>query len=116
MTIKEFKVKLKESPKEITFLESMGIIESNYKFVPTAFKNGDLKNEKGQNSGSCKVFAFALREGLSREETLACFGNYYFDEVLNYPEEDSHQNIRNFIKTGFEGLSFEDEPLQKIDG
>ncbi|WP_420845237.1 hypothetical protein [Maribacter litopenaei] len=24
--------------------------------------------------------------------------------------------MRNFIKTGFEGLSFEDEPLQKIDG
>ncbi|WP_420845149.1 HopJ type III effector protein [Maribacter litopenaei] len=98
MTIKEFKVKLKESPKEITFLESMGIIESNYKFVPTAFKNGDLKNEKGQNSGSCKVFAFALREGLSREETLACFGNYYFDEVLNYPRGRLTSKYQKFYK------------------
>lgn len=113
MNINDFKKKLKDTPRTVTFLETMAVIESNYSVVPTAFKNGALKNERGQNSGSCKIFAFAQKEGLSKEETLACFGDYYFDKVLNYPDAESHQNIRNFMKTGFEGLSFEEEALKK---
>ena len=113
MTTRTFKDKLKTEPKNITFSETMTVIESNYKFTPTAFTNGELKNEAGQNSGSCKVFAFALKEGLTKEETLACFGAYYFDEVLQQPNGSGHQNIRNFMNTGFEGLSFDGEALNK---
>ncbi|QRM88635.1 type III effector [Lacinutrix sp. WUR7] len=113
MDIQTFKNKLKTAPKTIAFSETMDVISANYDFTPKAFKNGVLENEEGQNSGSCKLFAFAQAEGLSKEETLACFGAFYFEEVLNDPEGDGHQNIRNFMKTGFEGLVFESSPLVK---
>ena len=111
MNITSFKKKLKESPEQIEFSETMNVIETNYSFNPTAFKNGALDNAVGQNSGSCQLFAFAKIQGLSKEETLACFGQYYYDDVLKDPNGNGHQNIRNFMKTGFSGLSFKGEPL-----
>jgi hypothetical protein len=113
MTIDLFKTKLKNHPKQIDFSETMQIIESNYEFTPTAFQNGSLKNDEGQNSGSCKLFAFAKAQQLSKAETLACFGQYYFKEVLEDPNGEGHQNIRNFMKTGFEGLEFLGEALKE---
>ncbi len=113
MNIEEFINKLRTSPKTIQFSETMSIIDENYEFIPTTFQNGNLKNDEGQNSGSCKLFAFAKAQGLSKEETLACFGQYYFKDVLEDPNGEGHQNIRNFIKTGFEGLSFKTNPLIK---
>jgi hypothetical protein len=112
MTLEEFKNKLATNPIEIDFTDTMAIIDANYNFTPTAFTNGDLKNEAGQNSGSCKLFSFAIKEGLTKEETLACFGTYYFEDVLLDLKGNGHQNIRNFIKTGFEGLSFDGESLK----
>ena len=111
MTIESFKNKLKNSPKEIQFSETMSVIEANYTFVPTAFTNGLLKNAVGENSGSCKLFSFAKKQGFTKNETLACFGQYYFQEVLNDPEGNGHQNIRNFMKTGFPGIQFDGEAL-----
>ncbi|XMO88009.1 HopJ type III effector protein [Algibacter sp. AS12] len=111
MNLESFKKKLKEDPTAIVFTETMSVIEENYKFEPTAFKNGTLENAEGQNSGSCKLFAFAKAQGFSKDETLACFGQYYFDEVLKDPNGTGHQNIRNFMNTGFNGLSFEGNPL-----
>ena len=105
MTITEFKTKLNENPNNVAFSETIEVIEGNYDFTPTSFVNGDLTNAAGENSGSCKVFAFAKTQSLSKEETLACFGAFYFDEVLNDPNGTGHQNIRNFMKHGFEGLS-----------
>lgn len=113
MNIQEFKNKLKNNPEAIDFSETMDVISTNYEFTPTAFKNGNLENNEGQNSGSCKLFAFAKTQELSKEETLACFGQYYFKDVLKDPNGTGHQNIRNFMNTGFEGLSFEKEPLIK---
>ncbi|TGV00441.1 HopJ type III effector protein [Flavivirga rizhaonensis] len=113
MTIEAFKNKLKNELKNIEFSETMDIIEANYNFSPVAFTNGALQNGSGENSGSCKLFAFAKAQDLTKEETLACFGTFYFDDVLNNPSGVSHQNIRNFIKTGFDGLSFNGEPLSK---
>lgn len=111
MTIEEFKKKLAKSPRDIAFTETMDVIASLYEFTPTAFTNGDLENEAGQNSGSCKLFAFAKKQELTEAQTLACFGQYYFDEVLGDPKGEGHQNIRNFMKTGFAGLSFKGEAL-----
>ena len=76
MTLETFKNKLKQTPKDVTFSETMKVIETNYEFTPTAFKNGALQNEVGENSGSCKLFAFAKLQGLTKEETLACFGAF----------------------------------------
>lgn len=114
MTLEEFKKKLAASPKEISFSETMAAIDSKYASTPTAYTNGKVRNEVGQNSGSCKLFSFAIQEGLSKEETLACFGQYYFDEVLLDLKGTSHQNIRNFMETGFEGLSFDGEALKLL--
>ncbi|MGB5420190.1 HopJ type III effector protein [Algibacter sp.] len=111
MNIESFKKKLKENPTAIAFSETTSVIDENYNFTPTAFKNGILENAEGQNSGSCKLFAFAKAQGFSKEETLACFGQYYFDEVLKDPKGTGHQNIRNFMNTGFDGLSFDGTPL-----
>jgi hypothetical protein len=111
MIIASFLEKLKQTPKTITFPETIAVIEENYDFTPTAFENGAQHNAAGENSGSCKVFAFAKLHNLSQAETLACFGAYYFEEVLENPEGTNHQNIRNFMKTGWEGIQFDGEAL-----
>lgn len=112
MTIQEFKIRLKENPKAISFSETMQVIEDNYNFTPTAFTNGKIENKAGENSGSCKVFAFAKLQNLSKEETLFCFGEHY-QNVLEDVDGTNHQNIRNFMKTGFEGLVFEGDVLKE---
>jgi hypothetical protein len=112
MTITSFLEKLKQAPNTITFPETIALIEENYDFTPTAFNNGTQHNAAGENSGSCKLFAFAQAQNLSRDETLSCFGAYYFEEVLGDPEGTNHQNIRNFMKTGWSGIQFEDPVLE----
>ncbi|WP_282132957.1 HopJ type III effector protein [Cellulophaga baltica] len=107
MKIAEFKSKLENTPKEIEFSETMAVIEEHYNFSPKAFTNGTLKNAAGENSGSCKLFAFAVDQELTKEQTLAAFGAFYFKDVLNDIEGNGHQNIRNFMATGFEGLHFD---------
>ena len=108
MTIKQFKDLL--SSGQIKFEDTMQVIEDNFEFSPTKFKNGKTINEEGQNSGSCKLFALAKEIGLSEEDTLKAFGQYY-KEVLDTPEGESHQNIRNFMKFGWSGISFEKTAL-----
>ncbi len=110
MIIQEFKTKLKSNPSAILFAETMQVIEDNYNFTPTAFKNGTIENKAGENAGSCKLFAFAKLQKLTKEETLFCFGEHY-KNVLEDANDTSHQNIRNFMKTGFDGLTFENEAL-----
>ncbi len=111
MNSADFLEKLKKTPNSITFSETIAIIEENYDFTPMTFNNGTQHNVAGENSGSCKLFAFAKLKNLSQAETLACFGAYYFEEVLGNPEGTNHQNIRNFIKLGWEGIQFEGEAL-----
>lgn len=111
MSIDEFVTKLKNYPKKVVFSETMNVIEKNYVFTPATFKNGDLQNSDAENLGSCKVFSFAVKQKLTKEETLACFGQYYFIDVLENPNGTDHKNIRNFMNTGFKGLIFEDETL-----
>jgi hypothetical protein len=112
MSITTFLEKLKQTPTAITFPETIAVIEENYDFTPTAFQNGNQNNAAGENSGSCKLFAFAKLQNLSQAETLACFGAYYFEEVVGNPEGTNHQNIRNFIKLGWDGIQFEGEALR----
>ncbi len=107
MRIGEFINKLKTTPKNLEFSETMAVIDTNYVFTPTAFKNGTLQNNAGENSGSCKLFAFAKLQGFTKNETLACFGKFYFEDVLNDPNGTGHQNIRNFMITGIDGLVFD---------
>lgn len=111
MNLEEFLSKINAEPTRVSFSDTLDAIEANYTFKPTAFKNGDTYNEAGQNNGSCKIFAFAQKHNLTAYQTLHCFGTYYRNDVLNNPEGDDHQNIRNFIKYGWEGVEFEGEAL-----
>lgn len=111
MSIASFIEKVKNQPNEISFQETMSIIETYYNFTPTAFQNGAVHNAANENNGSCKLFAFAQLNALSETETLACFGDFYFEEVLKNPQATNHQNIRNFITTGWSGIKFENNPL-----
>ncbi|UXP31576.1 HopJ type III effector protein [Reichenbachiella agarivorans] len=113
MDITTFISKLKESPTLVTFEDTMLVIEKNYTFVPTTFHNGQLTNEAGQNAGSCKVLAFAQEHSLTVDETLQCFGDYYRKDVLGNPEGRDHQNIRNFMQHGWNGIRFESVALVK---
>jgi hypothetical protein len=112
MSIEVFLKKLNEAPESITFDDTMEVINAAYEFTPTSFTNGSVVNEAGQNSGSCKLFAFALLNQLPMENTLACFGAYYREDVLKHPDGVNHQNIRNFMKSGWEGIKFDHMPLQ----
>ncbi|HJV86235.1 MAG TPA: HopJ type III effector protein [Noviherbaspirillum sp.] len=112
MTLDTFLKQLRENPDSISFDDTMTVINANYDFTPAAFTNGSLRNEAGQNSGSCRLFALAQLNGLSQAETLACFGAYYRDDVLKNPAGTDHQNIRNFMKTGWAGVKFESMPLK----
>jgi len=111
--IETFLQTLKTAPETIEFQDLINTINSNYDFTPTQFSNGKLLNAAGQNDGSCKLFSFANLYQLTEEQTLACFGAYYRDEVLAQPDADNHQNIRNFIKTGWAGIQFEGDALSE---
>jgi ubiquinone/menaquinone biosynthesis C-methylase UbiE len=111
--MKTFLDRLARSPSDITFDETIAIIDANYEFTPTAFRNGTLHNNAGQNNGSCKIFSFAKLNGLTAQQTLHLFGSYYRDDVLNNPQGNDHQNIRNFINSGWEGIKFEDVALKE---
>jgi hypothetical protein len=104
---------LEQSPETIEFNDVIAYIDSNYDFTPTEFRNGNTVNEAGQNNGSCKVFSFAKVNNLSKENTLSLFGAFYREDVLKNPEGTDHQNIRNFIEFGWDGIAFEGEALKK---
>jgi len=111
--MKNFLQQLNDTPQNTSFEDTMSIIDQNYDFTPCEFKNGDLLNVENQNNGSCKIFAFAHLHNLTEQQTLHCFGDYYRSDVLKNPAGTDHQNIRNFIKTGWDGISFNASPLSK---
>ncbi len=104
---------LKHFPETIQFSEVIAYIDENYNFTPTAFKNGETTNQAGQNNGSCKVFSFAKLQELTKDETLLLFGEFYRHDVLKNPEGSDHQNIRNFMIHGWEGITFDGDALVK---
>jgi|TARA_B110000977_G_C10616656_1_gene314474 hypothetical protein len=114
MTLENFFKQLANTPESIEFKQVMDLIEQYYEYSPASFRNGpELYNEAGTNEGSCKIFAFAQLEGLSQNETLACFGKFYREEVLEQPDANNHGNIRAFIKFGWNGIQFDGIALVK---
>ncbi|WP_105902279.1 HopJ type III effector protein [Vibrio gangliei] len=111
MELQEFLHQVTSEPLSVEFEQTIAVIESNYTFTPTAFTNGEVQNEAGQNNGSCKIFAFAQLHNLTEAQTLACFGQFYREDVLQHPENDDHQNIRNFITHGWQGVKFSSPAL-----
>ena len=114
-SLEAFLVDVKQEEHTIEFEQVMQIIADNYQYQPTEFTNGELVNEKGTNEGSCKIFYFAQLNNLSQQQTLACFGRYYREDVLENPTGTDHGNIRNFIKTGWQGIEFKSVALLPVD-
>lgn len=90
----------------LTFEEVMEVIDTHYESQLLEFKNGDILNKQGENEGSAKLLSYAALSGMDKETTLKLWGQYY-REVLNDPDGTSHQNIRNFMKYGWDGVPFE---------
>ena len=111
LTLEALTAQLNSAPQNIEFSDVIAVIDEQFAFTPTAFTNGEISNEANQNNGSCKLLALGHYLNLSNEHTLALFGGFYRDDVLGNPEGTDHANIRNFIKTGHAGVSFESFPL-----
>lgn len=115
MTIEQLVEQIKSAPERVEFADVIAVINAHYRYSPTRFRNGVgadvVVNEAGTNEGSCRIFAFARRNGLSEAETLACFGRYYRDDVLGNPGGSDHANIRTFIKHGWAGVAFDGSAL-----
>jgi len=101
-----FNANLEMSGDDIKFEDVIELIDNNYETQLLEFKNGDILNNQGENEGSAKVLSYAALANMDKETTLKLWGQYY-REVLADPEGDSHQNIRNFMKYGWEGVPFE---------
>jgi len=108
---------IKTAPETVAFQDVMHVIDEHYNYSPTRFKNGNaddnITNNAGENEGSCKIFSFAKLQNLDEAQTLQCFGQYYRNDVLANPDKEDHANIRNFMKYGWPGISFESSALEK---
>lgn len=113
MELKKLLEMLRLSPELLVFNDVIATIDAHYHFTASRFHNNGLENEIGTNLGSCKVFAFAKQHKLTKDETLACFAEHYFKDVLIHPESQSHQNIRHFMKSerGLDGVMFDSKVL-----
>lgn len=114
MTIPAYISQIKSSPETLEFGALMELISAHYTFTPTEFSNGGITNLADQNQGSCKLFAFAKLHALDKAHTLASFGVYYREDVMQNPSGDDHQNIRNFMIYGWDGIAFKGNPLTAL--
>lgn len=112
MQLSELISQIQQSPERVQFSDVISVIENHYIYTPTAFSNGSAVNQAGTNEGSCKIFAFALLNQFTEQQTLSCFGDYYRVDVLAHPNNSDHANIRNFINTGWDAIKFESEALR----
>lgn len=92
------------------FTDVLTFIEARYNHTPTAFKNGQQLNAANENQGSAKIFSFAKLNGLNQAQTLSLFAEHYAS-VLATPEGTDHQNIRQFMQHGWDGVQFENPAL-----
>lgn len=107
MTIETLLQQLRQQPETVEFDQVMDVINAYYDYHPVRFQNGSQVNEAGTNEGSCRIFAFAQLNGLDQQQTLACFGKFYREDVLQQPDADNHGNIRQFMQHGWGGIRFD---------
>lgn len=95
----------------IQFKDVLTFIEQNYSYSASSFQNGAQFNAENENQGSARVLYFAFINELNEEEALALFGEHYL-AVLETPDGVDHQNIRQFMKNGWQGVKFDKDVLQ----
>jgi hypothetical protein len=81
----------------IHFAETIAVIEQHYDFEPTALRM--VLNTMLLVKTQDLVKYLFCRNARLQKQTLACFGAYYFEDVIGNPNGTDHQNIRNFMKT-----------------
>jgi HopJ type III effector protein len=101
-----FNANVEMSADALTFEEVMEVIDTWYESGLIEFRNGDVVNGPGENEGSAKLLSYAALSVLDKDTTLKLWGQYY-REVVKDPNGDSHANIRNFMKYGWDGVSFD---------
>ncbi len=92
------------------FADVLEHIDAAYQHTATAFKNGAQHNAATENQGSAKVFSFAKLHDLDQAQTLSLFAEHYAS-VLATPDATDHQNIRQFMIHGWDGIEFEGTAL-----
>ena len=100
---------LRENP-TTPFVAILAYIQANFSYTPQSFQNGTKLNLASENQGSAKVLFFAKQANWSAEDTLLLFAEHYQDVVQN-PTGTSHENIRQFIQNGWEGVKFDGNVL-----
>jgi ribosome-associated protein YbcJ (S4-like RNA binding protein) len=110
LNLPQFLDLLNDSSRQVEFDDSIALIDSLYQFTPTAFRNGDAVSSADQNFGSCKILSFGQIQQFDVQQTLRCFGDFY-QGVIDTPEGDDHQNIRQFMLHGWNGVVFEGSAL-----
>ena len=95
---------------EANFADVIAFIEDNYTYTASAFTNGNQENAADQNQGSAKVLAYAKLNNLSQEDTLKLFAEHY-NAVIETPNGTDHNNIRQFMENGWNGVTFENDVL-----
>ncbi|WP_417503588.1 HopJ type III effector protein [Marinomonas gallaica] len=113
LTTRTLLERLANAPDTVTFQDTIAVIDNEYDFTPTSFKNGSQINQANENNGSCKIFSFAQLNDVSETSALHLFGDFFRQDVLNNPEGTDHQNIRQFMVNGWSGIHFESQALSK---
>jgi len=101
----ELLTQVQEDSQSVDFAAVISVVDANFDVNPTSFSVGDVQSEAGENMGSSKLLGFGRLVGLSEQETLCLFGQYYKDVCAN-PEGDDHPNIRAFMKGGWGAVDF----------
>ena len=99
---KAFAEKIK-SGAQVTFKETIAMIDEHYVYFEVPFSNGDLSSKPNENVGSAKIFSFALLTRMDEKACLRLFGEIARDLA---PTGSDHMNIRNFMRIGWSGVSF----------
>ena len=90
---------------DLMFEEFIAHCDEQYEDGLIEVKNGNVINKPNENHGSAKVLSYAALANFDKETTLKLWGQYYRDVKAN-PNGDDHQNIRNFMKFGWDGVDF----------
>eukprot|EP00579_Thalassiosira_antarctica_P000180 CAMPEP_0201866554 /NCGR_PEP_ID=MMETSP0902-20130614/1099_1 /ASSEMBLY_ACC=CAM_ASM_000551 /TAXON_ID=420261 /ORGANISM="Thalassiosira antarctica, Strain CCMP982" /LENGTH=214 /DNA_ID=CAMNT_0048391543 /DNA_START=35 /DNA_END=679 /DNA_ORIENTATION=+ len=100
-----FNANLEMGGDDLMFDEFITLCDEQYEYGLIEFGNGGMVNKEAENDGSAKVLSYAALADFDKEMTLKLWGQFYRD-VLAKPDGTDHQNIRNFMKTGWEGVDF----------
>lgn len=101
-----FNANLEMDGSKVMFTDVIDLIDKYYESQLLEFRNGDIVNAPGENEGSAKILSYAALSDMDQSTTLLLWGEYY-RTVLATPDGTDHANIRNFMKTGWDGVPFE---------